>query len=135
MNQKNKWRLIISLSHAIRIAHRGQTKVKCPHCATETTFPVLPLVPIVIAVCDKCQEYVLPFAGTLLGLPKESVETKSPEVIKEVVTDAIMGHLRPFVEEIASGENFEGNWEFPNIDHLDIPDNLDDLEKLWEEEQ
>lgn len=127
-------KLIVCLSYAIHTAYDGYSVVKCPHCGVEKDLPILALSPIVICACSNCNQYVLPFAGQLLPLSKNVIESGCEEDRRFVIIEAIMMFLHKCVRGLVAyritdpTELIEGGIE-------SIPDNIEDLEKLWGEGQ
>jgi len=118
MDEKTARRLMLSISDAIRIAHNGKSRVKCPHCQAEKELPVLPLSPVVICVCVECNNYVLPFAGELLPLQKNVVENGQDEDKKWAIVQAIMKMLhdgvRSLIHRKVDPSSLSGDMEIPD---------------------
>jgi len=122
MDEKTARRLMLSISDAIRIAHNGKSRVKCPHCQAEKELPVLPLSPVVICVCVECDNYVIPFAGELLALPKYVVESGQDEDKKWAIVQAIMKMLHDGVRSLVSKRASPPN--LSSGDDMEIPDSI-----------
>jgi hypothetical protein len=120
-------RLFTSLHHAISIACNGKAKVECPFCQMKVELPILPLSPIVVACCIECNNYVLPFAGLLLPLHKNVIDSGQDADRKFEITQAIMKALYGLVQKL-----FDMKSNRVNIS--DIPGSLEDLEKMWSKE-
>jgi len=116
-------RLFTSLHHAISIAYGGKSKVECPFCKVQMELPIIPLSPIVVASCGKCNNYVLPFAGLLLPLRKNVIDSGEGADRRFEVTQAIMRALHELVQKLF---DIKGK-----INISDVPGNLEDLEKIW----
>lgn len=128
MDEHEQFRLVESLSSAIRIAYHGKSEVECPHCSQEMELPVLPLTPVVVCQCEKCKGYVLPFAGQLLELPSNTIESGSDADIRWAIEQVIMRLLHGGVKQLLK-------YKVPTMDEeveeLEIPDSFDDLEQMW----
>ena len=126
MSKMNKEeRLLTSLHHAISIAHGGKTKVNCPFCRATMELPILPLSPIVVASCAKCNNYVLPFAGLLLPLKKNVIDNGQDADRRFEITQVIMKTLHELVQRL---------FQVKKVDVSSVPSNLEDLEKMWSKE-
>lgn len=124
MNEHDQFRLIESLSNAIRIVYHGRSKVQCPHCEQNMILPVLPLSPVVVCQCENCQGFVVPFAGQLLGLPRGVVEGGSDPDIRWAIEQAIMKMLHSGVKQLL-------RYKVTTEESSRIPNSFDDLERMW----
>lgn len=138
--EDKKFRLLTSISSAIHIAYGGRVDVHCPHCNQGMTLPVLPLTPIVVCACINCGEYVVPFAGELIPLSKSVVESGQDADIRFAITQGIMKLLHTCVQsmlkqklQIAEGKEFGEGKKLGTTD-FEVPESMDDLEKLWGED-
>jgi len=117
------FRLITSLSSAIHIAYDGSRKSKCPHCGIERDIPILKLEQIVICQCERCKEYVIPFAGMLLPIGKSIVENHTNEAeLHFAIVQVIMKELYSLVRRLV----YRGLSEDP-IDPNSLPNTVEDL--------
>jgi hypothetical protein len=122
MNEHIARRLFISISDAIQIAHNGKSKVRCPHCNVEKELPVLPLSPVIICTCIECNNYVIPFAGELLALPKYTVESGHDEDRKWAIVQVIMKMLHEAVRGLV-GRKIDPS-ELGLGGDIEIPDSI-----------
>ena len=117
-------RLLTSLHHAISIAYGGKTKANCRFCRVVMELPIIPFLPVVVASCGKCNNYVLPFAGLLLPLHKNVIDSGQDVDRRFEITQAIMKALHELVQRLFQLKNNK-------VDVSDIPESLEDLEKIW----
>jgi len=127
-------KLIVYLSYAIHAAYKGSSTIRCPHCGLEKDLPVLALSPLVVCACLSCNQYVLPFAGQLLPLSKNVIDSGCEEDRRLAIIDAIMKFLHKCVKGLVAHKMIDSS-ELMEGEIESIPDNIDDLEKLWGEEQ
>ncbi len=125
MDEHEQFRLIKSLSNAIRIAYHGASRVCCPHCEQNMELPVLPLNPVVVCQCERCQGYVVPFAGQLLDLPKSVIESGSDADIRWSIEQAIMRLLHKGIKQLLK-------YKVEKVEVAPaIPESFDELEQMW----
>ena len=117
-------RLLTSLYHAIRIAHGGLVQTECPHCRSPKQLPVLKLTSIMACSCSDCGEFALPFAGVVIPLDKEVIQTNDEAKIKEEIIKSMTAMFYSFSKRLV-----EDHSERPEGIVLtdDIPNSLEDL--------
>lgn len=130
--EQEQWRLVTSLYHAVRIAYGGKSQVVCSHCGDQKELPIFPLAPIIVCQCERCQGYTVPFAGHLLGLPKNVIESGSEPDIKWAIEQVIMNLLHRGVKQLLAYKIEEPTMEL-EVDSSETPEYFEDLEKLWGE--
>jgi hypothetical protein len=122
MDEKIARRLVAGIGEAIQVVYGGKNKVKCPHCQAEKELPILPLSPVMICVCVECDNYVIPFAGELLPLPKYVVESGHDEDKKWAIVQVIMKMLHDGVRSLVSKKVSPP--KLSREDDIEIPDSI-----------